>query len=647
MHHFSRTGKALSIAAAGLLISVSLGLAQPIPQTGTLTVSAKIPVVNASGQQIGSATAAAGSKVTVLREEGGKLLIATSVGQAWVNKSDVNIPLPTAPEKVPEVEKPTHSWTTLTEKLTGAVKSTASQAVTDAVSKTVSVAEKLITPVKASPDLPKPTPPDAKPEPATTPEPAANEPRTGAIETFLTQALAEAWADLPDAQNAASHAVKSFKSNPTQLPQKTFADLNGKIVKKGQAKGYLQVSISKESNHHETPGFPSDDMELLKTELVGDSTAIVEIVKRDWILEKGSYRKEDKFKKANETTILLSDYKSDSDTFLCRHTKPGKPPEFGRLSANDVALGGTALLIASVDWQDETQKPTALPSDFHYDKTLILPGSFAFLAVPFEKQLPKGVCVAASTLNVITYIDPDLKIKQLELFSQFNGNNAGATGPQLLKGLENIGFDAESINTTALLKAPLISKIQASLDDNRPLVVFGPGHALTIIGYDKLKKTMIVWDQASHKPGKPTYLPKGGYEVNESAVSSRFSDVFLIRKSYNKPSKDEEEQLVAIIGKTNGLQKHTLINSNDEREQLPAFARHAIPQQIKALLRAGRTVLIPHGKKEIFTISPQDIKTDNIVTFKLMPMGEPKSKIIQAFANDVINAKNVFYSSGS
>ena len=101
MHHFSRTGKALSIAAAGLLISVSLGLAQPIPQTGTLTVSAKIPVVNASGQQIGSATAAAGSKVTVLREEGGKLLIATSVGQAWVNKSDVNIPLPTVPEKAP------------------------------------------------------------------------------------------------------------------------------------------------------------------------------------------------------------------------------------------------------------------------------------------------------------------------------------------------------------------------------------------------------------------------------------------------------------------------------------------------------------------------------------------------------------------
>ena len=71
-----------------LAASLSLALAQPADRTGTLTAPAKIQIMN-NGVQIGAATAPAGTKIKVLKEEAGKLLISAPAGQAWVESTAV------------------------------------------------------------------------------------------------------------------------------------------------------------------------------------------------------------------------------------------------------------------------------------------------------------------------------------------------------------------------------------------------------------------------------------------------------------------------------------------------------------------------------------------------------------------------------
>jgi hypothetical protein len=86
-----------------LLVTVCVIRAE---MAGTLLEPAKIPIV-LNGKEVGSATAPAGTKVKILREEGGKALISTTSGQAWVesgavHRGDGPAPLPVAPKPTPE-----------------------------------------------------------------------------------------------------------------------------------------------------------------------------------------------------------------------------------------------------------------------------------------------------------------------------------------------------------------------------------------------------------------------------------------------------------------------------------------------------------------------------------------------------------------
>ena len=76
------------LALSVILVCISLSLAQPADHTGTLTAPAKIPIM-ANGAQIGAATLTAGTKIKVLKEEAGKVLIAAPAGQAWVESTSV------------------------------------------------------------------------------------------------------------------------------------------------------------------------------------------------------------------------------------------------------------------------------------------------------------------------------------------------------------------------------------------------------------------------------------------------------------------------------------------------------------------------------------------------------------------------------
>jgi len=77
-----RTRNSLGFAFTAVIAAVAFSMAQPADRTGTLTAPLSIPMMM-DGKQIGSSTAPAGTKVKILQEDGGKVLVATAAGQAW------------------------------------------------------------------------------------------------------------------------------------------------------------------------------------------------------------------------------------------------------------------------------------------------------------------------------------------------------------------------------------------------------------------------------------------------------------------------------------------------------------------------------------------------------------------------------------
>ena len=70
-------------------------------RTGTLTAPARFPLIM-DGKQVGSSTAAAGTKVTILKEEGGKLLVSGPAGQTWLASEMVTPSSPPPPKIRPQ-----------------------------------------------------------------------------------------------------------------------------------------------------------------------------------------------------------------------------------------------------------------------------------------------------------------------------------------------------------------------------------------------------------------------------------------------------------------------------------------------------------------------------------------------------------------
>ena len=221
-------------------------------------------------------------------------------------------------------------------------------------------------------------------------------------------------------------------------------------------------------------------------------------------------------------------------------------------------------------------------------KTEIERGKRAFLALPFEKQERGGVCAAASSLNIIKFIDPELKLDQRELFAMFNDGRSGASPTQVLIGLETLGYNSRRLTVDDTDKETLISEIQQSLDAGIPAIAAKTGHAMTLIGYDKEKKTMIIWDQRMPNMKKRDNLPLGAQELSEVAFRSRIADVVLLSPNKSKIRGHALENLIE-----GEIHKHQILNANEREESMKEFLRHASEPRIAVELRKGHRVFIP------------------------------------------------------
>jgi len=85
---------ALALVAA-MILAAGTSMAQPSntpapERSGTLNAPAKFPIM-AAGKEIGASTLPAGTKVAVIREEGGKTLVKASSGETWVESAAVAV----------------------------------------------------------------------------------------------------------------------------------------------------------------------------------------------------------------------------------------------------------------------------------------------------------------------------------------------------------------------------------------------------------------------------------------------------------------------------------------------------------------------------------------------------------------------------
>ena len=538
-------------------------------------------------------------------------------------------PTPSAPEPT-LAEKGLSAW----ESLKGAAVAASKSSAVSKIAETVGIqAEAQATPSPSPTDAPVAS--EQKDEPA---DPI--DARGTAMEAFLIDALQKSWGGTPDADKAAARAVTSLKLNATKLPQETLSSLSGTPIKNGAIKGSLRISIEGEADHTGHPGFSNEDMQALHAFLDGTgNSAVAEIYKTDWKLENGAFRKETRSQKTSKEQVLLSNYKDGS--FLCRKTKNSTSFIYGRLQDDDLQHGGAAFALASVDWQDDTPNTIALPPDFHYDKTLVIPGQFAFMALPFQKQGKGGICAAASAFNIVKYIAPEIEIEQRGVFALYNSGRSGATLPQIAGGLESLGFECEIVQTRGCEKKLLLSKIRASLDDGRPILAVIPHHALTIIGYNKPDAKLIVWDQRMNGPGVPAYLPKGGVEDSENRIQSKFEFVFFIRKVDMRLSVEEEKTVQSLYGTAQGCLRHEIVNANASREPLPMFLHHAAIPKVQSVLQQNRVLLVPKGKRQLVSITSA---ADGKYTSKTLPGGKEEVVGGATLVRLLTESKGVFFS---
>ena len=248
----------------------------------------------------------------------------------------------------------------------------------------------------------------------------------------------------------------------------------------------------------------------------------------------------------------------------------------------------------------------------YYRETIIKEDEFVYLALPFERQEPKGICMAAAALNVLKYQNPDLPLTQSELFKILNDKREGATIPQLIGATKNLGYQCTGV---ALKKVryecpevvfkslpDTIAYIKSALNDNAPLIGITPRHALTIIGYNEQKKTIIIWDQARGQ------LP---YPLKESDIPQMLSYVLKLEKVEEVTEVDVPtmEAIKLVVENADALTKHTLTNAN-EREPFNRYLEHALPQAIKVNTRNNRFVILPKSTGGFFLVNPQALTVD-------------------------------------
>jgi len=271
-----------------------------------------------------------------------------------------------------------------------------------------------------------------------------------------------------------------------------------------------------------------------------------------------------------------------------------------------VFIEGNATNSPSASEQDLA---SVLPEDAR-PQTVIRPGEFVFLALPFTQQGRGGICAGASLLNIVDFLGTNSQLSQIEFFTLFDAGRSGATISQMDQGLKNVGYEFTPLLLEEKPKRKEVRKIARRcmdiLDSGQPLSASIPGHALTLVGYNMRTESFYAWDQAKTgmDPRVSEAVPNlagGIYEIPMDQLGFELDALGHITKCATSfDGQREKEQLLETSGAPldTEAEKHKIWAPDRVRDSnVQSFYRDALPVLINGLMRKGRTAVIPTGKE--------------------------------------------------
>lgn len=257
----------------------------------------------------------------------------------------------------------------------------------------------------------------------------------------------------------------------------------------------------------------------------------------------------------------------------------------------------------------QTPEFDAIPEDFSWDRSVAVPGKFAFLALPWIKQANPGICVAAAGINVVRYLRPEIQLSGPEFFRMLNAREGGASDRELSRASFLLGLPSSAIPANARSgRTPLVDFIKRKLEEGYPVCAADKQHMVLITGYDSSRSKLFVWNQWGN--GKVINgMPKGHYELNESDLGAEFKYVMVFESVEFQPASNVAALLQQIAGPMEDLQIHPLVVGGGAR-QSDAYLAHAGTSRLKAVLRSGRTILCPRGAT-VLSIQPSSAESDD------------------------------------
>ncbi len=286
-----------------------------------------------------------------------------------------------------------------------------------------------------------------------------------------------------------------------------------------------------------------------------------------------------------------------------------------------------------------------IPQDFAWDRSIAAPGKFAFLALPWIKQTKPGICVAAAGINAVQYLRPEIQLSGPEFFRMLNGDDGGASDRELSRASFLLGLPSRSIPAGARGgPTSLVDFIKKNLDEGYPICAADKQHMVLITGYDSNRGKLFVWNQWGN--GKIINgMPKGHYELDERYLGAEFNYVVIFESVQFQPAENVATLLQQIAGPIEDLQIHPLV-LGEGPVQGENYLAHAGTSRLKAVLRAGRCVLLPRGGT-VLSIQPSVATTDDaIVECLSLPQGVRTQQALSVVAAEIAKVDGGNFYSG-
>jgi hypothetical protein len=306
----------------------------------------------------------------------------------------------------------------------------------------------------------------------------------------------------------------------------------------------------------------------------------------------------------------------------------------------------------------------ALLPDDPRPETVVRPGEFVFLALPFTQQGRGGICAGASLLNIVDFLGMPFQLSQYEFFQLFDAGRSGATISQMDQGLKNVGYEFTPLLLEEKLKRKDARKIERRcmdiLDSGQPLSVCVPGHALTLVGYNMKTESFYAWDQA--RTGRDprvseavANLPGGIYEIPMGQLGFELDTIGHVTKLETPfDGQREKEQVLEISGlpADTELLKHKIWAPDRARDRdVEDFYRDVLPVLNNGLMRKNRVMILPTGKEipgrpdwrrgELIRITE---KTKDGYRCVLHPYGTETDFSVRELARFVFESDGIYFS---